>query len=366
MPSTVLTASSICCGDLGLHLLGRGAGQRRADGDGGQVDGREAVDAELEVAAAADHDQRQDQHGREDRPADTDFGELLHAASAHARRRPGRRSGSRARRRPPRRPRRPSSTSTLLADAPPGSHALLDDLAVRRRRAPSSMPAKVTSADAGTSTAGCSGSMTISAVANAPGRSAPSGFGTSASTSSVRLLSSIAGLSRATRPVVPGSVPPSTRTRPAGRRARSRPRARAPRAAGAAGRCARSSRPARRAARYSPTSAWRSRTRRRTARRAPRRRAAGAPARARPAAAASSGLAVPDLLERVLVARLGDLVRRLGGVELGARDELLVPEARQEPALPRLQPDFGVYRLDSSIVVLSVGLYLTFRRNKWL
>ena len=59
-------------------------GRRRAASvrtrDGRQVDGREAVDAEAEVAARADHDQGQDEHRREHRPADADLGELLHAS----------------------------------------------------------------------------------------------------------------------------------------------------------------------------------------------------------------------------------------------------------------------------------------------
>ena len=42
--------------------------------------------------------------------------------------------------------------------------------------------------------------MTISAVANVPGRSVPASLGTSASIGSVRLPSAIAGLMRATRP----------------------------------------------------------------------------------------------------------------------------------------------------------------------
>ena len=45
-------------GDLGLHLLGGGAGQLGADADGGEVDGREAVDAEADVRGGADHDER--------------------------------------------------------------------------------------------------------------------------------------------------------------------------------------------------------------------------------------------------------------------------------------------------------------------
>ena len=65
-------------GDLGLHLLGGRARQGGADRDGGQIDRREAIDAQAEIAGGADHHQRQDDHRREDRPADTNLGELLH------------------------------------------------------------------------------------------------------------------------------------------------------------------------------------------------------------------------------------------------------------------------------------------------
>ena len=52
-----------------------------------QVDRREAIDAEPEVGGRADHDQREDEHRREDRPADADFGELLHDLGLDAHRR---------------------------------------------------------------------------------------------------------------------------------------------------------------------------------------------------------------------------------------------------------------------------------------
>jgi hypothetical protein len=63
-----------------------------------------------------------------------------------------------------------------------------------------SIPAKVTMAEAGTTTTRWPASVVISALANAPGRRVPRGLGISASMSSVRLCSSMAGLSRTTRP----------------------------------------------------------------------------------------------------------------------------------------------------------------------
>jgi len=65
-------------GQLRLHLFRGCPGQLGADGDGGQVDGGEAVDAEARVAHRAHHAQREDDHRREHGPPDTDFGELLH------------------------------------------------------------------------------------------------------------------------------------------------------------------------------------------------------------------------------------------------------------------------------------------------
>ena len=46
MPLIVLTRFLDLVGDLGLDLLRRGAGQPRRDDDGGEVDLREAVEAE--------------------------------------------------------------------------------------------------------------------------------------------------------------------------------------------------------------------------------------------------------------------------------------------------------------------------------
>ena len=67
-------------GDLRLGLLDRGAWQGGADGDLGQIDAREAVDAEAEIAGGADDDQREDDHRGEDRAGDADGGERLHSA----------------------------------------------------------------------------------------------------------------------------------------------------------------------------------------------------------------------------------------------------------------------------------------------
>ena len=59
--------------DERLHLFRRRARKLGAHADGGQIDGRKAIHAELEIARRTDHDQRQDDHRGEDRTADTDF-----------------------------------------------------------------------------------------------------------------------------------------------------------------------------------------------------------------------------------------------------------------------------------------------------
>ena len=59
-------------GDLGLDLLRRGAGLDGRDDDRREVDLREAIDAELREGERADDGQRQDEHGREDRPFDAE------------------------------------------------------------------------------------------------------------------------------------------------------------------------------------------------------------------------------------------------------------------------------------------------------
>ena len=67
MPSTRLTASSSDVRDLAFDFFDRAARQRRAHHHVRQVDGREAIDAEPHERGGADHDERHDHHGREDR-----------------------------------------------------------------------------------------------------------------------------------------------------------------------------------------------------------------------------------------------------------------------------------------------------------
>ena len=64
------TCDSISAGDA--------PGQARVDADDRQVHRRKAVHAQIQVTGDADDDERQDDHRREDRSADADFGELLH------------------------------------------------------------------------------------------------------------------------------------------------------------------------------------------------------------------------------------------------------------------------------------------------
>lgn len=69
----------------GLDFLRGRAGQAGVDADGGKIDGREAIDAEAEVARGADDDERQHEHGGEYGALDANFGELLHGVSARRR-----------------------------------------------------------------------------------------------------------------------------------------------------------------------------------------------------------------------------------------------------------------------------------------
>ena len=92
----------------------------------------------------------------------------------------------------------PSTISTRSPTRRPDAHALLVTLPSLTTSS-FSTPANTTSADCGTTRPSVS-SVTMSALANVPGRSRPAWFGTSASIGSVRLPSVIAGLSRATRP----------------------------------------------------------------------------------------------------------------------------------------------------------------------
>ncbi len=64
--------------DERLHLFRRRAGQISTHADGGKIDGRKTIDAQLEITRRADDDQRQNDHRGEDRAADTNFSELLH------------------------------------------------------------------------------------------------------------------------------------------------------------------------------------------------------------------------------------------------------------------------------------------------
>ena len=65
-------------GDLGLDLLGRGAGQARRHRDGRDVDVRKAIDAEPAEREQADDGQREHEHPGEDGPPDADRGKPLH------------------------------------------------------------------------------------------------------------------------------------------------------------------------------------------------------------------------------------------------------------------------------------------------
>ena len=65
-------------GDFGFDLLGRSAGVGDDHDDGGDIDLGKQIDAEREVGKDADHHQRQNQHGGEDRAADAELGECVH------------------------------------------------------------------------------------------------------------------------------------------------------------------------------------------------------------------------------------------------------------------------------------------------
>ena len=188
-------------------------------------------------------------------------------------------------------------------------------------------------------------------------------MGTSASMSSVRFCSLTAGDRRATRPVCTvGS--PSTVTRTGWPTAHARGLALGHRrAAAAAGACARGSPPARPAARYSPDARPGARLT------APSIGEATTVSASCWRASSSSerrwsehGLAVADLLERVLVAALGHLKRRHRGVELRPGDRAAAPRAAPagravswawSSTRPRLAHDRGLLGVDA--VVVAVG-----------
>jgi hypothetical protein len=58
--------------DLGLHFLGRRAGQARRHDDGGEVDLGEAIQSEARERERADDGQREDEDAREDGALDGD------------------------------------------------------------------------------------------------------------------------------------------------------------------------------------------------------------------------------------------------------------------------------------------------------
>ena len=139
MPSTVLTASSMRCETCGLDLLGRGARAAcvRTMTVGRSTAGKRST-PRLEVAGRADHDQRQDEHRREDRPADADLGELLHRSGGVSAidRLAGREvAGLDDHDRSPAGEAR-RAISTRSPARRPVAHALLDRLAVLDARAP--------------------------------------------------------------------------------------------------------------------------------------------------------------------------------------------------------------------------------------
>ncbi len=78
MPLMVLTASSILSVISVSICSGAAPGCTVVIDDGREVDLREAVDAELRERERADHGQREDQHGREDRTSDAERSKPLH------------------------------------------------------------------------------------------------------------------------------------------------------------------------------------------------------------------------------------------------------------------------------------------------
>jgi hypothetical protein len=63
---------------LRLDFRRRRAGEARADPNGWQVHRREPVHVEMEITRGAHDHKRENDHRSEDRPADADFGKLLH------------------------------------------------------------------------------------------------------------------------------------------------------------------------------------------------------------------------------------------------------------------------------------------------
>ena len=70
-------------GDFAFDFFGRCAGNAGADADDGKVDRGEPIDAELEIRCRPDDHEGKNDHGRKDRPPDTDFRKLLHVRVPH-------------------------------------------------------------------------------------------------------------------------------------------------------------------------------------------------------------------------------------------------------------------------------------------
>ena len=90
MPLTVLTASSMRRVTCGLDLFRGRAPQRGGDRDDREFDLGEQVDAQLAVGVEAHYDQRQDEHGGEDGPADAESAPVFAWTTSAPRRRPAR------------------------------------------------------------------------------------------------------------------------------------------------------------------------------------------------------------------------------------------------------------------------------------
>jgi hypothetical protein len=73
MPSTVLITSSTCCVTSDSTSSGDAPGSPTRTETVGKSNRRKAIDAQLEITRRAHHDQRQNDHRRKDRTADTYF-----------------------------------------------------------------------------------------------------------------------------------------------------------------------------------------------------------------------------------------------------------------------------------------------------
>ena len=193
MPLIVLTASSILSVICRLDLLGRRAGLPRGHRDHREIDLRETVEPELQIAEDAEDHQHQNQHRGEDRTLDADGGESIHGRarlSVMDRFGLGRPAISL--------PVRPARISTfgpfLLAQGDDlfAGHAVADDEHPAHLAGPQHGAGRHEAAVAWP----CNSN---SAVANSPGRSRWSGFGATASTTIERVSLVTTGAMNRTR-----------------------------------------------------------------------------------------------------------------------------------------------------------------------